>query len=170
METKIITFAALISLISVFLCTATPIKAQMQKKEDLIGIRLKGYTEERALQDKLGFWSGAQNTYGEGKFTIERWENEKTKKLWLVLLENTDNKETIIRDILSYERSSVGDIGPFEIYDSKNKKAYSGYVMVQIAKKDQVVKIYDVDLNTKKIIVKDPESDSVKAQTEWDSY
>jgi hypothetical protein len=135
----------------------------------LIGMKLAGYNEQRALQDKLGFWCGNQQYYGDGKFILERWENKTKQKLWLVLEEKINDKESIIRDVLPFERKSIGDIGTFSVYN-KETKEWSGYMMVQITDKDELVKIYDVDLQTGKILAKNPESYWGEVQTEWDSY
>jgi hypothetical protein len=137
---------------------------------DLIGTTFTGYKNQRALQDKLGFWCGNQHGYANGKFSIERWENEKSQKLWLVLVEKSDsNKESIIRDILPFERKTIGDIGTFPVYN-KNTKQWSDYMMVQISNNNELVKIYDVDVQSKKIIAQIPESYWGEVQTEWESY
>ena len=136
--------------------------------EKLIGTEFAGYDDQRALQDKLGFWCGNRLGYGGEQFTIERWENEKAQKLWLVLVEKINNK-SIIRDIMPFERKSVGDIGTFPVYN-KDTKQWSDYMMVQVSNNDELVKIYDVDLQNGKIIAKMPELYWGKVQTEWDSY
>lgn len=139
------------------------------KINKLIGTKLAGYDETAALQNKLGFFCGNQHHYGEGKFVIERWENEKAQKLWLVLIEKISDKESVIRDILPFERQSVGDIGAFEVYNNETKE-WSDYMMVQISKNNKLVKIYDVDLHNAKITSKDPEVYWGEVRTEWDSY
>jgi|GEM_PF-1244256 len=139
------------------------------KINDLIGTSFTGYKDQRALQDKLGFWCGNQLEYGGGKFSIERWENAKEQKLWLVLMEKIDNNKSSIRDILPFERKSIGDIGTFPVYN-KNTKQWSDYMMVQVSPSNELVKIYNVDLQNGKIISNNPESYWGEVQTEWDSY
>jgi hypothetical protein len=149
--------------------STTTVNKENTKIKDLIGTTFSGYNDQRALQDKLGFWCGDQFGYGEGKFIIERWENTKVQKLWLVLVEKTNNDKSVIRDILPFERKSVGDIGTFPVYN-KNTKQWSDYMMVQVSSSNELVKIYDVDLQNGKIISKNPESYWGKVQTAWDSY
>ncbi|MDR1330706.1 MAG: SH3 domain-containing protein [Tannerella sp.] len=137
---------------------------------DLIGRNFTGYDDRRALQDKLGFWCGNQLGYGDGRFDIERWENKKAQKLWLVLVEkNGGSSESVIRDILPFERKSVGDIGTFPVYN-KDTKQWSDYMMVQVSANNELVKIYDVDLQNGKIIAVNPEACWGEVRTEWDSY
>ena len=141
------------------------------QKDNLIGMRFKDYQEEMAFQSKLGFFSGAQSFYGKDqKLRIERWENQKTKQLWLALVEESDNGESVICDVMKFSLNSIVDIGPFQVYNNRTKDYSDDYMMVQIDKEDKVVKIYDVDLTSKKIIAKNPESYWGKALTEWDSY
>jgi hypothetical protein len=136
---------------------------------ELIGTKFTGYDDQRALMDKLGFWSGDRLFYGDGKFAIEKWENKKEQPLWLVLIEKVNDKGSIIRDILPFERKSIGDIGTFPVFN-KNTEQWSDYMMVQITDKDELVRIYDVDLRTGKILAKNPESYWGEVRTEWDSY
>jgi uncharacterized protein YgiM (DUF1202 family) len=135
----------------------------------LIGTKFTGYAGERAIQDKLGFWCGNTHVCSDKKFVLERWENQKEQKLWLVLVEKISNDESVIRDILSFERKSVGDIGSFQVYNN-NTKQWSDYMMVQISTDNKLNKIYDADSQTGKINAKTPESYWGKVLTEWDSY
>ena len=138
------------------------------KIKDLIGTKLNGYNDERALQDKLGFWSGSRHAYEGGSYVIERWENAKIKEIWLVLLEYPNKKESIIRDILAYKNTTGGDIGPFQVFNNKTQEM-SDYMMIQMTSEDKLVKIYDVDSKRKKIIAKDPESHWGEVLSEWDT-
>ncbi|MDR1224073.1 MAG: SH3 domain-containing protein [Tannerella sp.] len=135
----------------------------------LIGTKFAGYDGERAIQDKLGFWCGTTHVCSDKKFILERWENQKEQKLWLVLVEKISNNESVIRDILSFERKSVGDIGSFQVYNN-NTKQWSDYMMVQISTDNKLNKIYDADSQTGKISAKNPESYWGKVLTEWESY
>jgi len=139
------------------------------KINELIGTKFTGYKDQRTLQDKLGFWCGNQLGYADGRFFIERWENEKMQKLWLVLVEKLSSNESLIRDILPFDRKSIGDIGTFPVYN-KNTKQWSDYMMVQISNNNKLIKIFDVDVQNKKIIAQIPESYWGEIQTEWDSY
>jgi hypothetical protein len=67
--------------------TQTTSEKDHSEISNLIGMKLNGYEDQRAIQDRLGFWCGNRHFYGDGKFTIERWENEKKLKPWLVLVE-----------------------------------------------------------------------------------
>jgi hypothetical protein len=139
------------------------------KTKDLIGTAFSGYSEQRTLQDKLGFWSGSQHTYEGGRFSIERWENEQLQEIWLVLLENQEASRSIIRDILTFKNTTGGDIGPFQVFNNQTNEL-SDYMMVQFTSDNRLVQIYDVNPKRKKIISKKPDAHWGEVSTEWDSY